>query len=437
MRFFIYLFSLVFLLGCGSKIEVVTPKLSQDPSFYLQEDSPLNISQENLKKLKEHYLEVWYSPWKNPTPDPRVSEVFWIAPSLLKRPLYGPNFKRYDTEEMKVLYDSMDMEHYPSVALKAIITKDTAVRATPTHSPSFKAIDNYPFDRWQNALIFQGTPVLITHYNLTKDWAHIQSSFVYGWVRVSDLAKVGPEDEKFFYGLKKYALANKDKTPIYDANDAFLGMARVGEIFGVKSEGEKSYEIILVGRKSNGFVELKSVRVKKEDFSLFPRKMDILTIASVIDSMMGQFYGWGGGLQSRDCSAFVRDVFANFGIYLPRNSAAQVRYGDNMVDLSKFSSKEKEEYIIKNATPFATLLWLRGHIMLYLGVHEGRAIVAHSAWSVMTRKMFVTTERILGGVVITTLEPESEKNGVFMKSKTLLDRVQGMSDLYQYVTNLP
>ena len=182
---------------------------------------------------------------------------------------------------------------------------------------------------------------------------------------------------------------------------------------------------------------LKSVRVKKEDFSLFPRKMDILTIASVIDSMMGQFYGWGGGLQSRDCSAFVRDVFANFGIYLPRNSAAQVRYGDNMVDLSKFSSKEKEEYIIKNATPFATLLWLRGHIMLYLGVHEGRAIVAHSAWSVMTRKMFVTTERILGGVGITTLEPESEKNGLFMKSKTLLDRVHGMSDLYQYVTNLP
>lgn len=434
MRLFIAVIVTLFFVGCSAtKLAVADLKIPQDANFYLQNnDFSLELSEAISLKLKQHYLDVWFSPWKNPTPNPNTSEVFWVAPSLLKNPGYGPNLKRYTQEEMKELYDSMDIEHYPSASIKAIVVSDSAVRATPTHLPRFKSSNNYPFDRWQNSLIFQGTPVLITHYNLTKEWAHIQSSFVYGWIRVESLAKVTPEDEKLFYQIKDYVISNKDNLPIYEKNDEFLSKARIGKIFPVKKIDKKEIEIYLPYKKADGFMGLKITQIKREDFSFFPKKIDALSMAGIINAMMGQFYGWGGELGSRDCSAFVRDSFANFGIYLPRNSAAQVRYAGNMIDLSKYDAKEKERVIIQNATPFATILWLKGHIVLYIGTYEGRAIVAHSAWSVMTKNMFSKVENLLGGVVITTLTPEKEKNGIFVKSKTLLDQILGMSDLYQY-----
>ncbi len=156
-------------------------------------------------------------------------------------------------------------------------------------------------------------------------------------------------------------------------------------------------------------------------------------MAYFIDTMLGQKYGWGGLLGNRDCSAFTRDSFANFGILLPRNSYAQSRYANNYVDLSSMKAKEKEDYILKNATPFGTLIYLKGHIMLYLGERNHQAIVAHSIWSVQTQKHFKTLSHKIGGVVITSLWLAEEHNGAFSKKKLLIDRVLGMSDLKDFV----
>lgn len=425
----------LFLLGCSHKLQVTTPTLPQDVNHYLIHQMSLGLPMPpNIQDiLAKKYLEQWYSPWSS-APNPKRSEVFWVAPSLKKIQSYGPNLKPYPPEEIQKIYDSMDMGHYPSAKIKAIITEDTAVRAVPSSLPRYKSQTNFPFDRWQNSLIFQGTPVLITHYNLTRDWAHIQSSFVYGWVKVSQLAKITDKDEKFLTTKKSYIIPNRDHIPIYDEHKDFLAMARMGEIFPIEEENKDHYAIALVYRRGDGSVGFKRAMVDKKDFSLFPKKLDAENMAKIIDSMMGQFYAWGGKLDSRDCSAFIRDSFANFGIYLPRNSAAQAKYPGNMVDLKSMTPKQKEQYILKNATPFATLLWLKGHIMLYLGEHEGRAVVAHSIWSVTSEKNFVKSENLFGSVVITTLVPA--KNGIFSKQKTLLDRVLGMSDIYAYVLNL-
>ena len=64
--------------------------------------------------------------------------------------------------------------------------------------------------------------------------------------------------------------------------------------------------------------------------------------------------------------------------------------------------------------------------MIYLGAIEGRAIVAHSAWSVTSGKKY---ENLLGGVVVSSLYVGDEKNGVFSRNKTLLERVGAMSDM--------
>ncbi|GAA7019037.1 SH3 domain-containing C40 family peptidase [Helicobacter pylori] len=421
--------------------------LPQEASSYLassQNDSHNNQSidpQALRENLKESYLKAWYSPWLDAKVKSNKKEVFWILKEMNKSTGYGedlkPNAKAFNDELIK----SMDIEHYPSAKIKAVVVRDSDVRAVPTNKPYYLSQKGYPFDRYQNSLIFQGTPVLVTHFNLDKTYAHIQSSFVYGWIKVSDLAYMRDKDIELLTKLKNYVMPIKDKIPLYTDYGDFYTDARVGELFALipqsqnASQNPQKKELKAYGflRDAKGYAALQSVTLDEKDFFVFPKAFNSENMAYFIDTMLGQKYGWGGLLGNRDCSAFTRDSFANFGILLPRNSYAQSRYANNYVDLSPMKAKEKEDYILKNATPFGTLIYLKGHIMLYLGAYNHQAIVAHSIWSVQTQKHFKTLSHKIGGVVITSLWLAEEHNGAFSKKKLLIDRVLGMSDLKDFV----
>ncbi|TPH84684.1 SH3 domain-containing protein [Helicobacter pylori] len=444
MRYFLVVFLFLFV-GCMKKdFTLKDLSLPQEASSYLAspQNGSNNIDPQALrKKLKESYLKAWYSPWLDAKVKSNKKEVFWILKEMNKSTGYGedlkPNAKAFNDELIK----SMDIEHYPSTKIKAVVARDSDVRAVPTNKPFYLSPKGYPFDRYQNSLIFQGTPVLITHFNTDKTYAHIQSSFVYGWIKVSDLAYMHDKDIELLTHLKDYVMPIKDKIPLYTDYGDFYTSARVGELFALIPQSQKTpqkppkKELKAYGflRDANGYATLQSVILEEKDFFVFPKAFNSENMAYFIDTMLGQKYGWGGLLGNRDCSAFTRDSFANFGILLPRNSYAQSRYANNYVDLSPMKAKEKEDYILKNATPFGTLIYLKGHIMLYLGAHNHQAIVAHSIWSVQTQKHFKTLSHKIGGVVITSLWLAEEHNGAFSKKKLLIDRVLGMSDLKDFV----
>ncbi|MGL2820008.1 SH3 domain-containing protein [Helicobacter pylori] len=447
MRYFLVVFLFLFV-GCMKKdFTLKDLSLPQEASSYLassQNGSHNNQSidpQALRENLKESYLKAWYSPWLDAKVKSNKKEVFWILKEMNKSTGYGedlkPNAKAFNDELIK----SMDIERYPSAKIKAVVVRDSDVRAVPTNKPYYLSQKGYPFDRYQNSLIFQGTPVLITHFNLDKTYAHIQSSFVYGWIKVSDLAYMHDKDIELLTKLKNYVMPIKDKIPLYTDYGDFYTDARVGELFALipqsqnASQNPQKKELKAYGflKDAKGYAALQSVILNEKDFFVFPKAFTSENMAYFIDTMLGQKYGWGGLLGNRDCSAFTRDSFANFGILLPRNSYAQSRYANNYVDLSSMKAKEKEDYIIKNATPFGTLIYLKGHIMLYLGTYNHQAIVAHSIWSVQTQKHFKTLSHKIGGVVITSLWLAEEHNGAFSKKKLLIDRVLGMSDLKDFV----
>ncbi|MGN8488809.1 SH3 domain-containing protein [Helicobacter pylori] len=447
MRYFLVVFLFLFV-GCMKKdFTLKDLSLPQEASSYLassQNGSHNNQSidpQALRENLKESYLKAWYSPWLDAKVKSNKKEVFWILKEMNKSTGYGedlkPNAKAFNDELIK----SMDIERYPSAKIKAVVVRNSDVRAVPTNKPYYLSQKGYPFDRYQNSLIFQGTPVLITHFNTDKTYAHIQSSFVYGWIKVSDLAYMHDKDIELLTKIKNYVMPIKDKIPLYTDYGDFYTDARVGELFALipqsqnASQNPQKKELKAYGflKDAKGYATLQSVILNEKDFFVFPKAFTSENMAYFIDTMLGQKYGWGGLLGNRDCSAFTRDSFANFGILLPRNSYAQSRYANNYVDLSSMKAKEKEDYILKNATPFGTLIYLKGHIMLYLGERNHQAIVAHSIWSVQTQKHFKTLSHKIGGVVITSLWLAEEHNGVFSKKKLLIDRVLGMSDLKDFV----
>ncbi|MBM0601714.1 SH3 domain-containing protein [Helicobacter pylori] len=447
MRYFLVVFLFLFV-GCMKKdFTLKDLSLPQEASSYLADSQNGSHNNQSIdpqalrENLKENYLKAWYSPWLDAKIKSNKKEVFWILKEMNKSTGYGedlkPNAKAFNDELIK----SMDIEHYPSAKIKAVVVRDSDVRAVPTNKPYYLSPKGYPFDRYQNSLIFQGTPVLVTHFNLDKTYAHIQSSFVYGWIKVSDLAYMRDKDIELLTKLKNYVMPIKDKIPLYTDYGDFYTNARVGELFTLIPQSQKTpqnpqkKELKAYGflRDAKGYADLQSVILDEKDFFVFPKAFNSENMAYFIDTMLGQKYGWGGLLGNRDCSAFTRDSFANFGILLPRNSYAQSRYANNYVDLSSMKAKEKEDYILKNATPFGTLIYLKGHIMLYLGAHNHQAIVAHSIWSVQTQKHFKTLSHKIGGVVITSLWLAEEHNGAFSKKKLLIDRVLGMSDLKDFV----
>lgn len=414
----------------------------QDALFYLPTNKEIKSKHDDktLLSFKKDYLQKYFSPWQQ-KPNPKKNEVFWILPSLQniatgkgKTKSYGENLQEINPQEAKKLIDSMNLSSYPNHNQKAIITTTTAVRAVPTNKPLFNKPSGYPFDRWQNSLIFAGTPVLITHMSKDKSWVHIQSGFVYGWIESHHFATLTQEQVKEIQNYTRYVSPIVDEIPLFDSHKHFTSQARIGQIFPVY--GTQLKEMIGIAtyvRLNNGKAKREQSFISLDKTKPFPRKLDSQTIASTINAMIGQKYGWGGYLQNRDCSAFIRDIFAQYGLHLPRNSKAQVYYGKNQIDLSKLNRKDKEAFIIANATPYQSILWLQGHIMLYIGEYQGRAIVAHSVWSVTTGKKY---ENMLGGVVITSLYVGDEHNGVFAKSELLIDRIQAMSDLSQLAAQI-
>jgi hypothetical protein len=89
--------------------------------------------------------------------------------------------------------------------------------------------------------------------------------------------------------------------------------------------------------------------------------------------MLNSPYGWGGMYAEQDCSSLIQEVFSTVGIVMPRNSDQQSMVG---ILAAGFSDKENPDVKLpalqRTAAPGITTLYMKGHIMLYLGLVQGR-----------------------------------------------------------------
>ena len=93
------------------------------------------------------------------------------------------------------------------------------------------------------------------------------------------------------------------------------------------------------------------------------------------------------------------------------------------------SNEQKESAILSQGIPFGTLIWMRGHILVYVGEYKNHPVVFHDMWGLHT---FSNTGRdgrlVVGRVVVTTLRAGEEVPAVG-PSHILLNRVRSMSIL--------
>ncbi|MFR8441144.1 MAG: NlpC/P60 family protein, partial [Campylobacter sp.] len=164
--------------------------------------------------------------------------------------------------------------------------------------------------------------------------------------------------------------------------------------------------------------------VSADDARLWPAPLDEQNSKIVAASLLGQKYGWGGYKFLRDCSLMTKDFLANFGLWLPRNSKAQSGRGERF-SLIGMSADEKLSFIGKNGVAYKTLLYMPGHVMLYVGQVDGKPAVLHDIWGLRTMD---GRRAVIGRTAITSLTIGSDRADI-AEDRLLISRVSGMSVL--------
>lgn len=235
----------------------------------------------------------------------------------------------------------------------------------------------------------------------------------------------GPEFREGYQSRAMVAL-RMDDTPLM-GEGRYLGQSHIGAVFPLQAQHPQGVTVRVPLRTTGGKAEIGLADLGSLQASVMPLPLTSQAVAELADAMSGQQYGWGGLFENRDCSSTMRDLFFPFGIWLPRNSAQQAQQGGAFISLEGMDEETKLASIRGRGVPFASLIWLPGHIGLYLGTDQhGEPLLLHNIWGVRTMLPGGGQGRaIVGRLAISTLRPGEDRPDV--RRGAFLERIRGVT----------
>ncbi len=386
-----------------------TIEIPQDPTqFALQAEY---MSPEEQLDYDEKYNEKFFEPWSMPNMGLEEGEKTWQF-MFAKRKMYRRYGERISKEWFQNEIKNSNFEAYESLNKPAIIVKHSDLKLYPTDKEFYYSIsktgEGFPFDYNQNSSVYVNTPIRVSHFSKDKEWAYIKTAFAFGWVKAENIAFVTPKFQEKFQ-TPRYAVATTDNLELID-NGKEISIIKLGTIFPMDT-ATNEYFVALKDKKGYAYIK----KLQPQQINIIakkPIKFNKFNISFIGKQLLGEPYGWGGKLKTRDCSTFTRDFFSPFGIYLPRNSKQQAQSGE-YISLKGMSEQEKENAILAYGRPCRSLLVVPGHVTIYLGQKNGEPIIMHNYWGVRLKN---GKKRILGRSIITTTKIGKELPNVKEKS---------------------
>ena len=242
--------------------------------------------------------------------------------------------------------------------------RPTPLFCFPSERPLYDEPWQLAFDLSRCSLVRASEPVRVLGQG-PRLW-YVWTRYAQGWVRGADLTeKLTAEQQAQILHPDRFALATRDHIALLSSpTGSFAGTLSLGQRLPLLEETPQALKLLAAlpaGR-------LGTVWAKRDDGLLqdTPR----LTRAAFWKVTFGQLhapYGWGGSGARRDCSRLLMDSFRVFGLQLPRNSWWQSQSGTSTIDVKGLSDSRKRQAIEAAAGQGIVLLYLPGHIMLYLG----------------------------------------------------------------------
>ena len=325
----------------------------------------------------------YFMPWKlNPDEyafDLRKSadfqKFFDAAERLKKSECHAGNYQPFGKQFSEALLDNIDLATYPNRQVAAMVVAVTDLRRLPTEEFCFQEVRNagegYPFDYFQETSLWIGTPLLILHEAKDKNWYFAVSPYNRGWVAAGDVALVSRSQQK---RLMKGELQTVLDDGAIAVSDALRKPLSIGTLLPTARDG-----VYLPVKAKNGQLRLKPAALQSGAAAKFPLPFTSANIQRQLDQLLGVKYSWGGLDGGRDCSSTIKDLLTPFGIWLPRDSKDQYQVGE--VTEVTGNREEKLSAIRERGLPFLTIIYKRGHSMLYIGRdHNDVPLIFHNVW---------------------------------------------------------
>ena len=439
MRYFFLLVVFFIFNGCSVK-KIETPlkeskkiqelydlvTVPQNIEYYTKGHNFTDISYINANKYENSYFSVWNIDKSIAT----LEDVKWAFNSYRFGKSYGENLQLIDKHFFKTMYDESNFKEYSSINKRAITLQQVNIRAFPTDKPLFldptQAGEGFPFDYLQNSTLQANKPIFVSHYSKDREWVHIFSSFTYGWIKTSDMVFLDKKYTDRWQNAQQIFLI-KENYPIFTLDHRFLFKSKIGTMLPLIAEDEESYTVLVVSSLKGSKPLFEKVKLSKDISNKGTLVLNNYNFENIVNEILPSKYGWGGIYFQRDCSSMLRDLFAPFGIWLPRNSSKQSRIGE-VIDLSELNDYQKIAMIKDRALPFKTLLYKKGHIMLYVGTYNNKIIILHDTWGIKTDENGVEGRIIIGKTIFSTLKlGRGQKN--YDKSSELLRNLKSINIL--------
>lgn len=239
-----------------------------------------------------------------------------------------------------------------------IAVEESPLYCVPLSTGLFKPPVDADFDRNRCASIHPGEMVRVLRRGGGGRWLYVHAGYVVGWLHAPVLTpRLSRDDLDRWQGRPRLVPLRDDAS----TTDGF-GL-RIGTSLPIVGREPEGFRVLVPAADGLREAVVPSDAGVHEGHPPLTRRVLWELLFSELDAP----YGWGGRAGERDCSRYLRDAFATFGIQLARHSGVQAELGTHNIDVTAMSEPDKLATIEAWAAKGVVLLYMPGHIMLYLG----------------------------------------------------------------------
>lgn len=304
---------------------------------------------------------------------------------LRASPRYHSSGRQASGEFYKNLADYMDIAAMPPAINPGygVVVRFSDQRILPTLEPLYGDSSEVDFDTLQNNTLELGTPLLLLHRTRDMKWTYVRSSASSGWVESRHIARCSPEVLEEYIHPERFVVILRPKADIY-RNPALAyseEYVQMGVRLPLIEVEENAYQVMIPICDSQGYLVKQRGYVQKKQAMEGYLPYTARNILQQAFEMLNAPYGWGGMYGEQDCSRYIQQVFATVGVNLPRNSADQAMVGKRVAEFNPDTPEITKVRSLDQALGGVTLLYLKGHIMLYLGKTGFLPYAIHETWA--------------------------------------------------------
>ncbi|WDL97600.1 NlpC/P60 family protein [Alicyclobacillus sp. ALC3] len=346
-----------------------------------------------------------------------------IAPAA--RPsttLYDRGGGLIDDEQWRAIEHNSQVWRVPPVPGFTVLA--TALRRWATPVEGFRIPDTAEFDRLLDTTLHTFEPVVIVGASQDRNWYYVYSRTYHGFVCARKIATTDWSTFAQYKPSQGFTVAVVTAPHTITAPQPYDAavMARTVEFAAVLPTTDSHSlgnqlnlghaPVLLPVRRADGTLELHPAYLPATDVHVGCLGLSRANCLSLGFSLLYQRYGWGGRLGVHDCSSFVMDIYRAMGVQLPRDTRAQEASLPSPVSFIELTEAERIECLTRMQP--GDVLYMPGHVMMYLGMFEGRPYVLHDFQSYVDGGIEVHVNQVM----VSTLDIQTSQGKTYLSALT-------------------